>query len=109
METVYLIAGMFLVTFSVRYALLPLSGRIRFSPGIERALRYVPVAVLTAIIAPAAMMPGGDTLQLSPANPYLIGAVFTAIIGWFGKNLLITIIGGMAVFAICQWVLAIWH
>ena len=107
METVYLIAGMFGVTFCIRYVLLPLSGRIRFSPGLQRALRYVPPAVLTAIIVPMALMPDGQTVQLSMANPYLVGTVFTAIIGWFSKNLMITIVGGMAVFVVCQWVLTL--
>jgi branched-subunit amino acid transport protein len=107
MQTVYLIAGMFLVTFSIRYLLLPLSDRIRPGSGIQRALRHVPPAVLTAIIVPAALIPDGHTLQLTPANPYLVGAIFTVLIGWLGKNLLITIVGGMAVFVICQWVLAL--
>jgi branched-subunit amino acid transport protein len=107
MQTVYLIAGMFLVTFSIRYLLLPLSGRIRLGAGIQRALRYVPPAVLTAIIVPAALIPDGHTLRLTPTNPYLVGAIFTVLIGWFGKNLLVTIIGGMAVFVICQWLLAL--
>ena len=106
METVYLIAGMFVVTFSIRYGLLPLSGHIRFSPGIQRALSYVPPAVLTAIIVPMALMPDGQTLQVSMANPYLVGTVFTVLIGWFSKNLMVTIVGGMAVFVMCQWVLA---
>jgi branched-subunit amino acid transport protein len=107
METVYLIAGMFFVTFSVRYGLLPLSGRIRFSPGMQRALSYVPPAVLTAIIVPMALIPDGQTLQVSIANPYLVGTVFTVLIGWFSKNLMVTIVGGMAVFGMCQWVLAL--
>ncbi len=107
METVYLIAGMFIVTFSIRYGLLPLSGRIRFSPGMQRALNYVPPAVLTAIIVPMALIPDGQTLQVSITNPYLVGTVFTVLIGWFSKNLMITIVGGMAVFGMCQWVLAL--
>lgn len=107
METVYLIAGMFLVTFSIRYGLLPLSGRIRFSPGMQRALSYVPPAVLTGIIVPMALMPDGQTLLVSMANPYLVGTLFTALIGWFSKNLMVTIVGGMAVFGIYQWVLAL--
>ena len=109
METVYLIAGMFLVTFSIRYGLLPLSGRIRFSPGIQRTLNYVPPAVLTAIIVPAVLMPDGRSLQLTVTNPYLIGALSTAFIGWFSKNLLVTIIGGMAVFAATQWAVVLLH
>lgn len=107
METVYLIVGMFIVTFSIRYGLLPLSGRIRFSPGMQRALNYVPPAVLTAIIVPMALIPDGQTLQVSITNPYLVGTVFTVLIGWFSKNLMITIVGGMAVFGMCQWVLAL--
>lgn len=105
METVYLIAGMFFVTFSIRYGLLLLSGRIRFSPGIQRALNYVPPAVLTAIIVPMALIPDGQNLQVSIANPYLVGTVLTVLIGWFSKNLMVTIVGGMAVFGMCQWVL----
>ena len=107
METVYLIAGMFIVTFSIRYGLLPLSGRIRFSPGMQRALNYVPPAVLTAIIVPMALIPDGQTLQVSITNPYLVGTVFSVLIGGFSKNLMITIVGGMAVFGMCQWVLAL--
>lgn len=107
METAYLIAGMFFVTFSIRYGLLPLSGRIRFSPGVQRALSYVPPAVLTAIIVPMALIPDGQTLQVSIANPYLVGTVFTVLIGWFSKNLMVTIVGGMAVFGMCQWVLTL--
>ncbi|MDX2440716.1 MAG: AzlD domain-containing protein [Desulfobacterales bacterium] len=107
METVYLITGMFFVTFSIRYGLLPLSGRIRFSPSVQRALSYVPPAVLTAIIVPMALIPDGQTLQVSIANPYLVGTVFTVLIGWFSKNLMVTIVGGMAVFGMCQWVLTL--
>ena len=109
METVYLIAGMFCVTFSIRYGLLLLSSRIRFSPGMQRALNYVPPAVLTAIIVPMALIPDGQNLQVSIANPYLVGTVLTVIIGWFSKNLMITIVGGMAVFGICQWVLTLFY
>jgi branched-subunit amino acid transport protein len=105
MDTFFLISGMALVTFSIRYILIPLSGRIKFSLGIQRALSYVPPAVLTAIIVPAATMPDGHTLQISFTNPYLVGTVLTALIGWFGKRLLLTIIGGMAVFFIFQWAL----
>ena len=105
METIWLVGGMALVTFSIRYILLPFSGRIRLSPGVQRALGYVPPAVLTAIIVPMALMPDGQTAQFSISNPYLIGAVATVVIGWVWKNLLLTIIGGMGVFLAWKWVL----
>ncbi len=107
METFLLVSGMMVVTFSIRYILLPLSGRIHFSDNMKRALGYVPPAVLTAIIAPMALIPDGQALNISLANPYLAGAVITTLIGWISKNLLITIVGGMAAFALWQWVLSL--
>lgn len=105
MENFYLIGGMALVTFSLRYLLLPLSGRIRLSTGVQRALSYVPPVVLTAIIVPAALMPDGSTLHLSWTNPYLAGATVTALVGFMARNLLVTIISGMIAFLAWQWVL----
>lgn len=105
METFYLVAGMAIVTFSIRYGLLALSGRIKLSESIQRALRYVPPVVLTAIIVPAVLYPDGRTLHLSAFNAYLVGAVATVIIGKLSKNLLITIVGGMACFALWQWLM----
>ena len=98
-DTFYLIGGMTLVTFLIRYILLPLSGRFQFSNGTQRALGYVPPAVLTAIIAPFALIPEGGHLQISLANPYLVGACLTFIIAWFSRHLLLTIVGGM----VCFW------
>ena len=106
LQTICLVGGMALVTFGIRYVLLPFSGRIRLSPGVQRALGYVPPAVLTAIIVPMALMPGGREIQLSFGNPYLVGTISTVIIGRLSKNLLVTIVGGMGVFLVWQWVLS---
>jgi branched-subunit amino acid transport protein len=106
MEAFWGITGMALVTFSIRYLLLPLSGRIVFSGRMQRALSYVPPAVLTAIIVPAALIPNGGDLQLSWRNPYLVGALLTMAIGWLCKNMLVTILGGMMAFAGWQWLLS---
>ena len=105
MDTFFLVTGMALVTFLIRYGLLPLSGRLTFSRGMTRALGYVPPTVLTAIIVPATLLPDGHTLQFSFSNPYLIGALMTAVIGQLSKNLLVTIVGGMTAFVLWQWVL----
>jgi len=105
LQTLWLVGGMALVTFSIRYVLLPFSGRIRLSPAVQRALGYVPPAVLTAIIVPMSLMPDGKGIQLSLTNPYLVGALATVVIGRVGKNLLVTIVGGMGVFLAWQWVL----
>ena len=106
METFYLVGAMALVTFLIRYLLLPLSGRVELSGGLRRALRYVPPAVLTAIVVPFALFPDGQNLQFSLANPYLVGAGATLAIGWLSRHLLLTIVGGMACFWAWRAVLA---
>jgi branched-subunit amino acid transport protein len=105
MKFLWLVGGMALVTFSIRYVLLPFSGRIRLSSSVQRALGYVPPAVLTAIVVPMALMPDGHNIQFSLSNPYLIGSLSTALIGWLGKKLLLTIVGGMGVFLTWKWIL----
>ncbi|MGV2436896.1 MAG UNVERIFIED_CONTAM: AzlD domain-containing protein [Anaerolineae bacterium] len=52
MNAAIIIFGMFLVTFGVRYGSLVITQQIALSPAFMRALRYVPVAVLTALTIP---------------------------------------------------------
>ena len=51
-EEVVLIVGMMLVTYLARYPLMALAGKVSLPEPVERALTYVPVAVLTAISVP---------------------------------------------------------
>ena len=96
-QEIILIIGMMLVTFAARYPLMVLVGKIQLPEQVIRSLRYVPVAVLTAIIVPAALMPQG-TIGLTLSNAYLYASLATAAIAWRTKNLLVTIIGGMVIF-----------
>ena len=103
MNEVLLIAGMAVVTFGIRYSMFAVAGKIEFPAGLVNALKYVPPAVLTAIVVPAVLMPGGGELDLSYTNAYLVGALVAGVVGWSGKNLLLTIVVGMAVFLGWQW------
>ena len=94
-----LIVGMFIVTFAARYPLLVLVGRIQLPDRVTRALRYVPVAVLTAICSTAVFMPK-NTLDLRLQNAALIAAIASIFIAWRTKNLLMTIGGGMLMFLV---------
>ena len=106
MKDFYLIAGMAAVTFTIRYSMFAVAGRIEFPAWLVNALRYVPPAVLTAIIVPAVFIPSGQGIQFTHTNPYLIGAFVALCVGWFSKNLLLTIVSGMIAFWGWQWVLA---
>ena len=99
-----LVAGMLLVTFGVRYPVLALVSKITLPPAVLEALKFIPPAVLTAIIAPSVLQPAGQ-LDLSLSNAYLVAAVAAALIAWRTKNLLLTIVLGMAIFLGWRWLL----
>ena len=96
-EELYLIVGMMLVTFLVRYPVLAIVGRVALPDRILRALRYVPVAVLSAIIAPELLIRDG-AIALNLANAYLIGGLVALLVAWRWGNLLLTILAGMGSF-----------
>jgi branched-subunit amino acid transport protein len=97
MSEALLIFGMALVTFLIRYPMLAIVGRIELPAVLMRALRFVPVAVLTAITIPAMLMPQG-TIDLNLNNAYLYVGIISGLIAWRTKNLLLTIVLGMAIF-----------
>ena len=94
-----MIFGMMLVTFIPRYGVLALMGKIEMPRPIFRALKFVPPAVLSAIILPA-MLLKDDQLYLSPKNSFLVAGIVAGIVAglvaWRTRNLLLTIIIGMA-------------
>ncbi len=98
MNEVVLIIGMMLVTFVVRYPVLALVGKIDLPEPVFRALRYVPPAVLTAIVMPALLMPDGNRLSVGYTNAALIAGIIAGVVSWRSKSLLFTIVIGMAVF-----------
>ena len=106
MDEILLIAGMALVTFGIRFCLTRISGAGEFPPLLKKALAYVPPGVLTAIILPSILFPGGNVQTgLSLHNPYLIGGAGAVAVGFIFKNLLFTILFSMGLFLFWQWVL----
>jgi branched-subunit amino acid transport protein len=94
-----MIAGMMAVTFGIRYLLFAMADRIRMTPWIESALKFIPPAVLTSITLPAVLLPRG-TWEVAWTNPYLVAALVAAAAGAWTRNLLATIgIGLLAFFA----------
>lgn len=104
MNEVLLIGGMALVTFACRYPVLALLGKVPLPEPIFRALKFIPPAVLTAIIVPEVLMPGG-TVELRLTNAYLIAGVCAVFVAWRTRNLLLTIILSMAAFWVWRWLM----
>jgi branched-subunit amino acid transport protein len=92
-----IILGMALVTFTPRYGVLALLGRMEMPKPIFRALRFVPPAVLSAIILPALLLDKDGNLYIALDNSYLVAGIVAGIIAWRSRNLLLTIVLGMLV------------
>ena len=92
-----LIFGMMLATFSVRYVMFGASSRIKLSPALLNALRYVPPVVLSAIVVPEVLLSDG-VLSVGVMNARLVGAIAAITVSYLTRNLLLTIIIGMVVF-----------
>ena len=103
MNEVILILGMFVITFSIRFLMFAFAGKLSFPNWLAKSLKFVPPAVLTAIIIPAVIMPSG-IIDISLTNSYLIAALFAFLIALVTKNLLKTIGLGMTFFLVLQYI-----
>ena len=90
-----------LLTLGIRLSFMLFMGKTRIVPMVQQALRFVPVAVLSALIAPALFLPGG-VLNLSLGNIRLIAGIVAILVAWRTKNVLLTIVIGMACLLILQ-------
>jgi branched-subunit amino acid transport protein len=95
------ILGMGLITFGLRLSFLALSGRLTMPDWLMRALRFVPVAVLTALVVPAIIYREG-ALSLSLDNERLIAGLLAAIVAWRTRSVLATLAAGMGVVWLLQ-------
>jgi len=92
-----LLIAMGAVTYATRISMIALLGRVEIPGVIRRALRYVPPAVLSAIIAPALLRPDGP-LDLSASNLRLLAGLVAILVAWVSKNVMLTIAAGMGAF-----------
>jgi branched-subunit amino acid transport protein len=90
-----------LVTFLIRFSLIYLFGRFKIPETMRQALRYVPPAVLSAIIFPELFFRNG-ALNLSLDSPRLLAGLLAILIAWITRNTLITIIAGMLALFLLQ-------
>jgi len=98
------IVAMGLITYGLRLSMIILFGRVAMPEVMRRALRFVPAAVLAAIVLPELLIPGGR-FALPPENARLVAGVVAAGVAWWTRNVFLTIATGMAVLWILRLVL----
>jgi len=96
-----IVIAMGIVTFGIRLFPIVLLGRIEIPLIVQRALRFVPPAVLTAIVVPELLYHNGQ-VDVSLTNVRLLAGLIAIVVAWRTKNALITIGVGM----IALWVLS---
>ena len=89
------ILGAGFVTFALRLSFIALLGRIQIPPILRQALRFVPAAVLTAVVIPLLLYKNG-ALEASLGNERLLAGLVAALIAWRTRSVLFTLGGGMA-------------
>ncbi len=92
-----------LLTFATRLSFILTLERVRVPRLIERALRFVPVAVLSALVLPALVLrPGTGALALAPGNARLLAGALAVVVAAATRNAILTILVGMAALWILQ-------
>jgi branched-subunit amino acid transport protein len=92
------------LTYASRLSMIGPARRVRLPERLQRSLRFVPAATLSAIVFLEVFRPTG-ALDLSPLNPRLLAAVVAVAVAWRTKSAFLTIGAGMAAFWLLRAVL----
>jgi branched-subunit amino acid transport protein len=88
-------------TFALRLSFIQMLGRASPPPYLQRALRFVPAAVMAALVLPALVNANG-AIDLSLGNERLLAGVLAAFVAWRTRQVLLTLAVGMAALWLLQ-------
>ena len=86
------IAG--LITYFTRMGMITLINKDIFNENFRKILNYVPSVVFPSIIFPGVLLDDYGTL-VTLGDPKIYGALIAIIIGYFSKNVILTIVSGL--------------
>ena len=98
---ILIILGMALVTYLPRFLPMYVLTRLEVPQIVIAWLRYVPVAVLAALIVPG-VLTADRQIYLATSNTYLLASIPAFFIAWRTKNMMFTVTVGMVVVLILQ-------
>lgn len=94
LELWLVILALAVCTFLTRFSFLGVIGNRKLPDWVLRHLRYTPVAVLPALIAPLVLWPAATGGQTDPAR--LLAALTTLGVGLLTRNAILSIMAGGA-------------
>lgn len=93
----FLVIG--LGTFLLRFSAIALWGRLGTVPdSVERGLRFIPPAVLSALVLPAIATSNGHF----EIGPRMAAGLVAVVVAWKTRSVFFTIVAGMAALWIIQ-------
>jgi branched-subunit amino acid transport protein len=95
------ILGAGVVTYAIRLSFILMLERMEVPPRARQALRYVPPAVLSAIVFPELLL-RDDEFDLSLGNLRLLAGVLAALVAWRTKSVLLSIAAGLGALWVLQ-------
>ncbi|SKA87192.1 Branched-chain amino acid transport protein [Paucidesulfovibrio gracilis DSM 16080] len=91
------------VTLASRLSFILIFSKREMPSWLMRGLRYVPPAVLSALVFPAILRPHDGVLDFSLGNYRFLAALAASVVAWRTKNLFWTIVTGMVVLWCLGW------
>src|SRR5215210_6499248 len=91
------IVGAGAITFALRLSFIALLGQIEIPLVLARALRFVPAAVLTAVVIPPLLLYVNGAVEVSFGNERLLAGLAAVLICWRTRSVPLTLVGGMVV------------
>jgi branched-subunit amino acid transport protein len=89
------------ITFLERSAFF-LGSRVVLSPRLQRGLRFLPAALLTALLMPSLVLSGAPPTPGMSSR--LIAGGIAAVVAWRTRRVLLTVVVGMSVLWSLQWI-----
>lgn len=92
-------------TYLLRAGSLSWGSRKDWPAWLQKWLSFVTPAILGSLLGPLLLLP--NNRWLTPLhNPYLLAAIPTVLIGWWSRNLLLTVAAGVVCFTIFSHLIA---
>jgi branched-subunit amino acid transport protein len=101
-KVLVVILGMGVVTVACRMLPFAVLGKIPLSPGAQAWMRYVPIAILSAVVAPQLFLTSTPGITETSVNLPLLAALPTALVGIFTRNLLMSVFIGVSSMALLR-------
>jgi len=89
------------ITFAIRYSFIAVEGHYQPPAWFRRLLPFVPIAALTALVAPELLLIEGE-IVLGGGNPRLWAGVVAVIVAALWRNTLLTIGAGFLALYLIQ-------